>query len=221
MPTVLYFIKNYAIPSIVSSGIALIALNFLSAKLINQLLKKESQKYEAKLQEKAALLKTTLSIYAEEQNISHRRIDHQTANAVHHVYAGITGVSEPISRILAGSHFISDNAKPHIIFYSDWAEKGHKASKALSGSIVSHSIYFDESTYKQIAEYSSVSSDVIASFLKTIRKHLAQNTPSNDLLNIIEEERKVLQKINDEHIRPMHYELIKKFRLILGIEKVN
>ena len=70
MLTIIDFIADYARPSIVSFGVPLLALKFLGDKLINQVLKRESQKYEVKLQEKAIFLKTSLSIYAGEQNIS-------------------------------------------------------------------------------------------------------------------------------------------------------
>lgn len=121
---------------------ALLALNFLGNKLVNQLLKKESQKYEAKLQEKATFLKTSLSIYAEEQNISNQRIDNQKSNAIHQVYGGIVQVAHPMSKIIAGSPIVSNNHQDNIAFYSEWAEKGHLASSELSALLVNYAIYF-------------------------------------------------------------------------------
>ncbi len=82
-------------------------LKLLSGKLIGQLLQKELEKYKSQLQEKATFLKTSLSIYAEEQNVANQRIDQQKASAVQQIYGGICKVSYPGSRIVVGSHFVS------------------------------------------------------------------------------------------------------------------
>ena len=214
----LEFLAVYAIPTVVSSGIALLALKYLGDKLISQILKKESQKYEALLQEKATFLKTSLSIYAEEQNISNKRIDHQKANAIHQVYSGIVKVSRPITRIIAGSHHVSGDPKIHVLFYHELAEEGHTASSNLSALLVDHAIYFEEPVYKQIADFSSISANAIAQFLKITRENLAKNTSPSEILKIVEQERPKIHKLHSEELHHMHYRLIKKFRNLLGIE---
>ncbi|MCK5120591.1 MAG: hypothetical protein KAQ91_01335 [Methylococcales bacterium] len=93
--------------------------------------KKEFEKYKFQLQEKATLLKTSLSIYAEEQNIANQRIDNQKSGAIHQVYSGICNVARPITRIIAGSPFVSSNDEDHISFYREKAEQAHAASGVL------------------------------------------------------------------------------------------
>jgi hypothetical protein len=216
---ILTFLYDYAIPSLVSSGIALLALKYLGDKLIGQILKKESQKYEALLQEKATFLKTSLSIYAKEQNISNRRIDQQKANAIHQVYSGIVKVARPISRIIAGSPYVTDNQKQHIIYYHELAEEAHTASSELSELLVNHAIYFEESVYKQIADFSNISSHAIANFLRITRENFANCTPPDEIIEKIENHRPIIEKMHREELHHLHYKLIKKFRVLLGIEK--
>ncbi|WP_243373126.1 hypothetical protein [Geotalea sp. SG265] len=213
------FLKDMAIPTLVSSGLAIIILKFLSNKLINQLMQKEFEEYKTQLQEKTTLLKTSLSIYAEEQNIANQRIDNQKANAIHQIYSGVVQVARPISRIIAGSHFVSDNKETHINFYNDWAEKGHSASCELASLLVNHAIYFDESTYKQISDFSSVSAFAIADFLKILRQSIAEGVCSDDLLEQIEHGRLTIEKIHANELKNMQYKLTSKFRSLLGIEK--
>jgi hypothetical protein len=213
------FLKDLAIPTLVSSGLALIILKSLSNKLINQLMQKEFEEYKTQLQEKTTLLKTSLSIYAEEQNIANQRIDNQRANAIHQIYSGIVQVARPLSRIIAGSHFVSDDEETHINFYNEWAEKGHSASSELSSLLVCHAIYFDESTYKQIADFSTISAFAIADFLKILRQNIAEGICPNDFLEKIEHGRVTIEKIHANQLKNMQYKLTSKFRSLLGIEK--
>lgn len=215
------FINKFATPALISSGIVLGALKLLGGKLINQLLQKEFEKFKTQLQEKATLLKTSLSIYAEEQNIANQRIDNQKANAIHQIYSGICKVTHPLSRIIAGSHFVSDNAEDHIDFYKGRSEEAHSASMLLSDLLVDHAIYFDEPTYKQIADLHTELSLAIAHFLKVIRKNDYSGVNPDELLDLIEKERSILIKKYQQKFQIMKYKLTKIFRYLLGIEKPN
>ena len=181
--------------------------------------KKEFEKYKFQLQEKATLLKTSLSIYAEEQNIANQRIDNQKSGAIHQVYSGICNVARPITRIIAGSPFVSSNDEDHISFYREKAEQAHAASGVLSSLLVNHAIYFDEPTYKQIADFSSESAFAVADFLRVIRKNDAALIQTSELLEKIEKEKVNITVIYQERLKTKQYELIKKFRNLLGIAR--
>mgnify|MGYP000111262607 CR=1 FL=1 len=214
------FLKDIAAPTLASSGLVILILRSLSNKLINQALKKELEEFKVQLQEKTSLLKTSLAIYADEQGIANQRIDQQKAIAIERIYGCICKVSYPVSRIISGSNFVSSYPEDHIGFYRDHAESAHSSSGDLSDLLINYAIYFDEPTYKQIADFSTESSFPIARFLRVIRKNDHSGISPEDLLGLIEVEREKITKIYKGSLKNMQYDLIKKFRASLGFEKM-
>ena len=76
--------------------------------------------------------------------------------------------------------FVSSNDEDHISFYREKAEQAHAASGVLSSLLVNHAIYFDEPTYKQIADFSSESAFAVADFLRVIRKSSRRKKPGEN-----------------------------------------
>ncbi|MCL7487471.1 MAG: hypothetical protein M8357_04760 [Desulfobulbaceae bacterium] len=176
----------------------MVALKFLGSSLVNQLLQKELEKYKSQLQEKTTYLKTSLSIYAEEQNIANQRIDNQKAEAIHKIYSSMCDISYPLSRIIAGTPFVTEDDYVHINFYREHAENAHTACSSLSSLLINHAIYFDETTYKQISDYSTEVANIIAKFLKILRQGEAEGVISQEqLISILEEKRIEIGKAFD------------------------
>ena len=183
-------------------------------------IEKEMEKYKTELHEKTAILKTSLSIYAKEQDIAYQRIDSQKADAINQIYKGICEVGRPLSKIIAGSNHVSKYSEDHIEFYETQAEEAHSASCNLLSLLVSYAIYLEEETYQQIADVASESGKVIANFLTVIRQNNHPGLDPDELFDLIEKDRATL-KIFEENYINMRYDITKKFRLLLGIEKVS
>lgn len=89
MLTFLIFLQDIVIAGLVSSGTAFLILKFLGESFVHNALQKNMEVFKVQLQEKTEHLKTGLSIYAKEQEVSYQRVDAQRANAIHMVYLTI------------------------------------------------------------------------------------------------------------------------------------
>lgn len=213
------FIRDVIIPSAVGAGSAFVIIQFLGKKLLNQLLEKEIIKYKSELEEKTVLLKTKLSIYAEEQNIANERIDSQKSIAIHEVYQMICKTMHPISRIIAGSPHVTDDNKTLVDFYFKQSELTHSNAQQLADTLFLNAIYFESDIYDEIARLSNMVMTVNAQLLRIMRRVPPHLLTSETVLNEIEEERSKFEQITDQQLRPMNINLLEKFRKKLGIQK--
>ena len=74
---------------------AIAGVKLLGEWFVQHRLAKAIKDHEARLAEKADVLKTQLSIYAHEQNTAVARVDSQRAKSLHAIYATIRAWSTP------------------------------------------------------------------------------------------------------------------------------
>jgi len=216
MTDIVTFLKEIVLPAFVGGGTALVVAGFLSKKLIDQKLTKELEVYKNQLTSKTESLKSSLSIYAHEQNIVSSRIDTQTANAIHEVYGAIRKVIHPALMIVSGSPIMNAGPREDLEYYEIHAEESHKYSRELSQILSYSAIYIDEETYAFASELASKASYAVATFLRPIREGKSRQKTVGELLESIEIERKKLKEEFESNISPLEKLILCVFREQLG-----
>lgn len=201
------------------AGAAIAVAAWLSKRLINQRLGKEMERFKSELDAKADVLKTGLSIYAHEHNVSASRVDSQRAEAINKIYSAFVEWWDPLAKIVNGSPL--QNVAEDEIY--DWnrveAEKAHAAGLSLMDTIHANAIYIDAATYQMLFEAVRESTSSVAGFLTPLRRIEAGELPLKGVSDIIESERLRLKELQDERMVPLYAELTQTFRKILGVEK--
>jgi len=184
-----------------------------------QRLGKEMEKFRSELDAKAEVLKTGLSIYAHEHNVSASRVDNQRAQAINKIYSAFVEWWDPLAKIVNGTPL--KNASEKEIF--DWnlleAEKTHAAGLRLMDTIHANAIYIDATTYQMLFDAVNGSAVTIAGFLTPLRRVVAGELRLDGIGKTIETERIQLKELQDTRMVPLYSELTQTFRKILGVEK--
>lgn len=213
------FLIDAFLPLIAGTSGGLAVVYFLGKKILDQLLKKEVLRYKSELEEKTVVLKSNLSIYANEQNIANKRIDSQKSEAIHQIYQLICKTITPISRIIAGSPFVNVDEQVHANFYLEQSELSHKNAQTLMDTLYINAIYFRSDLYDEIAKFSHLVMTANAKLLRVMRRVPPEYLTTKEVWQEIEQERSNIEAISNLKLQQMHQELLAKFRGILGIEK--
>lgn len=166
------------------------------------------------MNERTENLKTNLSIYAHEQQISFKRVDEKRANAIHEIYQEMdkvtitfsTFVTSPTKKNISVREAVSAN----LIQFEEMKE-----TVLATGQILSkHAIYLDNDTYTMINEYFVKISQVNQSFGMFLMKLDFGKIEHS----VLEAEKNRISKIFFEELVPIHRETIDNFRVIIGSE---
>lgn len=207
---------SWFLSTIASSAIALLTINFLSKKLVQQLLSKELEKYKSQLLAKTESLKSNLAIYAHEQNIANTRVDSQKAKAIHEVHSALRKIMVPASKISAGCPIMDAREIDIINYFWENSENTYEAGVNLTIILGDNAIYFSNSTYDLIKDLTSNISMFNAEFLYHIRKGKTKLQDSEELIKIILREQIQYKKTFDEKIKPKFIIIRDLFRVELG-----
>lgn len=172
--------------------------------------------YDSQLNQKTEALKTELSIYAHEQNVSLSRVDAQRADAIQKVYSAMREWVNHATKICTGSNIVNAFEQQELDFYFDQGDAAHAAAVEFAKILSDNAIFFDIDLYTKLSEFSNVSGISTAVFLRTIRKGNAEGAPVEQLLHYVESDRKKFQESFDKSIETMIQELTEQFRIQLG-----
>jgi len=201
------------------TGAALAVAAWLSKRIVNQQLDKEMGRFKSELDAKADVLKTGLSIYAHEQNVSVSRVDNQRAEAINRIYSAFVEWMDPLAKIVNGTPL--KNVSEEQIYHWNLveAEKAHAAGLQLVDTIYANAIYIDAATYQMLFEAIHESTESVAGFLSPLRRVEAGELALVGISKIIETERLQLKELQDTKMAPLYSKLTQSFRKILGVEK--
>jgi hypothetical protein len=216
---VMTFLETIFVSGVTAGGIAFSVLKFLGQRFLDHKLGKDIEQYKTELGEKTEALKTQLSIYSHEQAVEFSRVDSQSAAAISEVYAGIRAIVNPLSQLIAGSHFINGTERQSLDYYLNSAESAHEANKLLADILANHAIYFDNLTYTKIANFVEASSRAVAIYLRPLRMGIADGKSNMEILALAENGRESLSATHGEVLTPQIQELVAIFRINLGIER--
>ena len=215
MPTFLSFLQDIIISGLVSSGAAFLILKFLGESFVKNALQKNMEVFKVQLQEKTEHLKTGLSIYAKEQEVSYQRIDAQRANAIHMVFQTICDSSLLLSQIIVGPPNKGDNVENQVRWYLTKSLEIYESTTKINDALRKNAIYFDNNTYVMLHEYFEIASTMTMELNVYLTKTEESGITSKD----IENKRKIMEETLFKKLKPIHQKTTDCFRYILGIEK--
>lgn len=215
------FALNVVLP-LVSGGTAGWALiHFFGQRLVDHRLAKDLERYREELKENTEVLKSQLSIYAHEQTVAISRVDSQRAEAIHKIYRCMRDVINPVSSIVAGTPIVNGTANQSVEFYLQNADAAHAACGVLAHTMADLAIYFDNDTYKEIANFAKVSMQAAAIYLQPLRPLVALGHAPDEVLKAAETGRAALQEKFRTEVTPVMQSLTATFRVHLGIERTQ
>lgn len=209
------FLKDVVLPGLVSSGVALFMIRFLSESFIKNSLEKRMNQYKSELQEKTEYLKTKLSIYAKEQEVSIERVDIQRANAIHSVYQTICDSIIKITTIVGGPPNISLSIEDKAKWYLEQVHTIYLSTTNFNNLLRSNAIYFDNETYLMLHKYFEIS----ATMTNETTLYLINTKPREITEQRLEDHRINMEQILKNKLGPIHQKTTDEFRFVLGIEK--
>lgn len=215
------FLMTVALPALVGGGSAFALLNFLGERIVGHKLSKDLERYKVELSERTDVLKAQLAIFAHEQNIVNSRVDMQRADAIHRIYGCMRQIINPTSSIVSGTPIVNGTAEQSSRYYRENAEAAHAACGILANTLSDLAIYFDNDTYKEIAQYAKASMTATASYLHHLRKCEAEGGSHEEIFTEAESQRDELRRNLNETMLPQAKKLTSVFRVLLGIEKAN
>lgn len=166
-------IKNLILPYLMGAVTLSVLSVFFGKKIFLHLLSKDIEKYKVQLSEKAEVLKSHLSIFAFEQNVTFSRIDNQRANAISNVHLVMRKWVKPTAKMVAEFPIVNASDETYLNFYNENGEEAYNHSKELSNLLGDNSIYFDEDLYQDLVNMTTICLKMSSSFLRPIRKALA------------------------------------------------
>lgn len=201
----------------ISSIFAMIKL--FGKNILNHLLHKDIERYKSELTERTEVLKSQLSIYANERSISYSRVDNQRATAISKIHSSMIKWNKSVTRIIAPFPLVNVEITAVYEFYNALGEEINSHSKLLSETLVDNSIYFSEAMYEAISSLSKNCLTMSAEFLQYFRMSSAEGIDWKDFEKTLKVSREILtNKYYSQYISNAQ-SIISSFRVLLGISK--
>jgi hypothetical protein len=204
------------------TGFALLVAGYLGRRFMDVQVARAIEKYKAELDQKSAVLKTELSIYAHEQNVGLSRLDEQRSQAIqaiyglmmkwHDIFLEITQPKEP------------DYPKPEMKSqrYLNLAQNLVGVANDLSIKVRDTAIFFQQESYEVIAKFGMVAMDLGCAFYDSTfgKVDMSKEPNYKELFAMIEKEREVLRKAAmKEDFDRLRELLVAEFRKLMKAER--
>ena len=174
------------------------------------------EKYKEELQQKSAVLKTELSIYAHEQSIGLSRLDEQRSQAIKEIYAVANKWQEVFLEITKPNQ---PTMLPEFQLqrYRYLAEDLVKVIEELSVRCRDNAIFFQPESYNIIARFGKVAMDLSRSFYdQTFGKfERSKESKFDELFQFIERQRMTLRDAPKEDFGKLQTLLLDEFRRLM------
>jgi hypothetical protein len=202
--------------------VALIVAGFLGRHLIKQLLSKELENHKAQLEQKSAVLKTELSIYAHEQNVGLSRIDAQRSDAILKLWSILSEWNEVYVAIVAPNERLNANPAAAIPKYRHWAKglMAHMSRLSMEGR--NCAIMFDQPTYEVIVRCGTALTKLTADFVSETFENvdIAAIADHAAFLRTINTARQKLHESVAGDVDTLRSQLVREFRILMMATKV-
>lgn len=187
--------------------------------LLKLQLDKELERFKTELEQKSAVLKTELSIYAHEQNVGLTRIDAQRSNAILAIWSLLGEWQDTLLEVVAPNHLMGKAPVNAIQHYFQHSRELMVISDRLSVEVRNRTLFFDESSYHAIAKYGQTISEVTNNFyaatVETI--DVSQITDHNAFLEKIDSARDALRNGASGDAKSLRDSLVKEFRVLMKV----
>jgi hypothetical protein len=179
------------------------------------------QKYKAELQQKSAVLKTELSIYANEQSVGLSRLDEQRSQAIKEIYAVANKWQELFLEIAQPNPPMKLPPELQLRRYLNLAQNFVKVAEDLSVKSRDNAIFFQRESYEIIARFGMAAMDLSCAFYdQTFGKVDMSKDPSyDDLFPMIEKERIALRDSPKEDFGQLQSLLLAEFRGLMKADR--
>lgn len=202
------------------AGIALAVAAYFGRKFLDLQVARATAKYNAELEQKSAILKTELSIYAHEQNVGISRLDQQRSDAIRTIYGLITKWHEILLEITKPNE---PNLPPEnqAKRYRDLSKALVKVAEELSMASWDNAIFFQQTTFDIIGKFGMEAMDLSCAFYDNTfgKVDSMKDNNLNELLSLIAHERKLLANKTLESFEQTQSQLIHEFRLLMKAER--
>ncbi len=202
---------------------ALAIAAFLGKRFIDFQVSKATERYKSELEQRSAMLKTELSIYAHEQNVGLSRLDEQRSKAIqeiyglamrwHDIYMEICQPNEP--------NWPDDQMK--LQQYYNWATSLVKEAEEISIKVRDSAIFFQQSSYEIVSRFGMAAMELSCGFYdKTFGKvDISKELNPDELFPMIEAERKALSEASRDEFARLRDTLVCEFRKLMKAERTE
>jgi hypothetical protein len=201
-----------------AGGIAVVA--FLGKRFIELQLSLVLERYKTELEEKSAVLKTHLSIYAHEQSVGISRLDAQRSKAIEVIYAFMNQWNELFEKITRPDEELTSEPEAEFNRYYELAEKLGNCSRRLSVAIHNRAIYFDQTAYARISRYGSEVTQLGTDYFERTFGDLDMTRPAEyeQAAKSIREAGRLLREAGENRLGELRESLLTEFRRLMKAE---
>lgn len=203
------------------AAVALAVAAYLGRRFLDIQVSRVTEKYKADLEQKSAILKTELSIYAHEQNVGISRLDQQRSDAIRAIFGLVTKWHEVYLEIIKPNE---PNIPPESQAkrYCDLSKALVKVAEEISVVSRDSAIYFQETSYEIIGRFGMAAMELSCAFYDNTFGKLDCLEGSNsvdELLRLIAQERNILAEKSMDGFEQASTLLIHEFRLLMKAER--
>jgi hypothetical protein len=210
------------------AGLAVV--RYLAARFVEQVLVKDLEKYKTQLAQRTEALKVELGIYSSEQSVTRARLDNQRSAAVVSVYAALVAWIRPTRELLRGPRVVEaftpeydeeTEASDKLVHALKCARQARSAGQILEERVQESAIFFDEKTYERLLAAEESSRRIINDFLESYEAAEAQHIDFSDYEPHGHADLRKLESLFAKQIEPLHADVLRAFRRLLGADLVQ
>jgi hypothetical protein len=204
------------------TGVALAIAAYLGRRFMDLQVARAIEKYKSELEQKSAVLKTELSIYAHEQNVGLSRLDEQRSQAIQAIYGlamkwhdillDITQPNEP-------KYPVAELKRQR---YLNLAQNLVKVAEDLSIKVRDTAIFFQQESYEVVARFGMKAMDLGCGFYDSTfgKVDMSKDPNYDELFPMIEKERAALRNAaKKEEFDSLQKLLVTEFRKLMKAER--
>ncbi len=210
---------------IAASVVSLPIVGYLAKKFIEHRLDVELETHKSQLIQKTEVLKTQLSIYANEQNVGLSRIDAQRTDAIQEIWGVLTKWDDVFVEITAPNRNLHKDARNALAAYQVWGQKLVKIAEELSVMVRNKAILVSQDTYSTINNCGKSILHVSCNFYAESFEGVDFNAETSTqvglqlLFDKVQDARDELKNDTGAYVSDFRKALVHEFRVIMKAEK--
>jgi hypothetical protein len=193
---------------------------YLGRRFIDIQVSHATEKFKAELEQRSAILKTELSIYAHEQNVGISRLDQQRSVAVCAIY-GLVSKWHDILMEMTIPNEPKLSAESLAKRYCYLSKSLVDSAEAISKELYRNAILFQDTSYQHIGKFSIEAMELSCEFYDNTfgKSNYPTEESINNVLCLIGKERKLLAEKTMEDFDLTRSQLIQELRLLMKAER--
>lgn len=200
---------------------ALAVTAFLGKRFIDLQVSKAIEKYKSELEQRSAVLKAELSIYAHEQNVGLSRLDEQRSKSIQEIYGLAMRWHDIYMEICQPNELNWSDDQIKLKQYYNLATSLVKEAEDISIKVRDSAIFFQQSSYEVVSRFGMAAMELSCSFYdKTFGKvDMSKDPNPKKLFPMIEGERKALSEASKEEFAQLQKTLVTELRKLMKAER--